>query len=508
MHAEFRSRVPDILLHGRLILAAVLSLAASSQGATFFVDRNHPSAGDSRPGTESQPWKTIQHAVDSVSPGDTVYIKSGTYRERVMLTGSDGTSGKSGNATAGYITYAGYPGNQVVLDGSTFTGWGCAFMSGKWATGSRAMNYIRIKNLTIADYPEHGIDFEEDSTNPDGSHGSHHIIIEDVVIHDCGNEGVMIEPGDIGVGGESYNIEIRNSTAYDNGHHGFKFSGEVTGMHDRRVIRDSIIEGCVSHGNGWSGTDGLGIHVSTACRDITIRGNTCYGNYKAGLGGHEIFDSVYENNVSYGNGIGGSQYEQDGIVFWNSKNIIVRGNSVHDNPGYGIAFSGQMSGSTHQAYNNVVYANDAGGLSLYGVGNATLYHNTLAANDGPGLRTDNGLGGNTVKANILYQNSTQLLPGSDTFDYNVYYPDVAFSGKGPHSFSAIPRFEDAAGHDYHLQEASPAVDASIALGITVDREGTSRPQNGAYDIGAYERLEEEPPQSVQPLPPTDLQIAP
>ncbi|MBN1557146.1 MAG: right-handed parallel beta-helix repeat-containing protein [Lentisphaerae bacterium] len=497
-------------------MPTAISLAAlwtagclTTQAATYFVDRNRANASDGNPGTESAPWKTIQHAVDVVQAGDTVYIKSGTYRERIMLTGSSGSEGESGNATAGYITYAGYPGHTVVLDGSGFSGWGCAFMSGKWAAGSRAMNYIRIRDLTIRNYPEHGIDFEENSTDPDGSRGSHHIIIENVTLANCGNEGVMIEPGDIRVGGESHNIILRNCTAYNNGHHGLKFSGEVTGLHDRRVIRDSIIEGNTCYANGWSGSDGLGIHVSTACRAITVRNNTCYNNYKAGLGGHEIFDSVYENNVSYGNGTAGNAYEQDGMTFWNCKNLVVRGNLIYDNPGYGIAFSRQLSGSAHQVYNNVVCRNGDGGISLYQTGNAAVSHNTLADNTGIGLRSDSGLGGNVLKANILYRNGTQVAPGSDTFDYNLYDPNVFFGRKGSHAVSGNPAFADAGNADYRLQPDSPAVDAAVALGIAADRDGTARPQGGGYDIGAYEYTGAAPPPPVpQPAPPSNLRIVP
>lgn len=36
-------------------------------------------------GGQESPWRTIQHAADSVTPGDTVYIHSGTYEEEVVF---------------------------------------------------------------------------------------------------------------------------------------------------------------------------------------------------------------------------------------------------------------------------------------------------------------------------------------------------------------------------------------------------------------------------------------
>ena len=42
--------------------------------------------------------------------------------------------------------------------------------------------------------------------------------------------------------------------------------------------------------------------------------------------------------------------------------------------------------------------------------------------------------------------------------------------------------------DFRLQSGSPAINAGETLAsVTVDHVGTSRPQGGAHDIGAYER---------------------
>ena len=49
-----------------------------------------------------------------------------------------------------------------------------------------------------------------------------------------------------------------------------------------------------------------------------------------------------------------------------------------------------------------------------------------------------------------------------------------------------PRFVNPAAHDYHLQADSPAVNAGVDAGVTVDWEGDIRPQGTAPDIGANE----------------------
>jgi parallel beta-helix repeat protein len=77
---------------------------SASWAATYYVDGSNPSARDTNPGTQAQPWKTIGKATGLVQPGDTVYVKAGVYRELVVLS-------KSGTA-AKPITLAAYPGQE------------------------------------------------------------------------------------------------------------------------------------------------------------------------------------------------------------------------------------------------------------------------------------------------------------------------------------------------------------------------------------------------------------
>jgi len=55
------------------------------------------------------PWRTIQKAADTLTAGDTAYIRVGVYVERVEVQ-------HSGSPDA-YITYAVYPGETAILDG-------------------------------------------------------------------------------------------------------------------------------------------------------------------------------------------------------------------------------------------------------------------------------------------------------------------------------------------------------------------------------------------------------
>lgn len=77
------------------------------EGPAKFVDAGR--GADSNAGTEQAPWKTLGHAVRQLRPGDTLYVRGGTYFEHVALT-------RSGTDKAP-ITIRAYPGERVVLDG-------------------------------------------------------------------------------------------------------------------------------------------------------------------------------------------------------------------------------------------------------------------------------------------------------------------------------------------------------------------------------------------------------
>ncbi|MCH7475265.1 MAG: DUF1565 domain-containing protein [Gemmatimonadetes bacterium] len=67
-------------------LLLLSSLSASA--ATYHVD---PAGTDSASGSETAPWRTLQHAVEQVQPGDRILVRSGRYsgariEEEVVVT--------------------------------------------------------------------------------------------------------------------------------------------------------------------------------------------------------------------------------------------------------------------------------------------------------------------------------------------------------------------------------------------------------------------------------------
>ena len=92
-------------------LAVALPLA---QAAEIYVS---PTGADTAAGTIDAPLQSIQVAVDQATPGDTIYLRKGTYSpsSNIQIT-------KSGTALAPYTLRA-YKGEEVTIDGEDLPGW-------------------------------------------------------------------------------------------------------------------------------------------------------------------------------------------------------------------------------------------------------------------------------------------------------------------------------------------------------------------------------------------------
>src|SRR5579884_1586498 len=90
-------RVPVEVLESRVLLSRA-----------WYVAMSGTDAGD---GSLAQPFRTIQHAADLATNGDTVFIRAGTYRETVKPA-SDG------------VTFEAYNGEDVTVSGAdAVSGW-------------------------------------------------------------------------------------------------------------------------------------------------------------------------------------------------------------------------------------------------------------------------------------------------------------------------------------------------------------------------------------------------
>lgn len=90
-----------------VILIFALNLLRAAHASTMYVSL---SGNDNASGIVASPWRTIQHGVDALKPGDTLLIGPGTYRERIEM--------KRGGTIQAPITIAALPGANVLVSGA------------------------------------------------------------------------------------------------------------------------------------------------------------------------------------------------------------------------------------------------------------------------------------------------------------------------------------------------------------------------------------------------------
>ena len=90
-----------------LLAALLLAPLTALHAAQLYVT---PNGHDTASGTFSSPFQTIQRAFDKAGPGDTIFLRAGTYREAVSLKNKSGREGAP-------ITLTAYKGELPVLSG-------------------------------------------------------------------------------------------------------------------------------------------------------------------------------------------------------------------------------------------------------------------------------------------------------------------------------------------------------------------------------------------------------
>ena len=454
------------LATGCMVLACLVLVLASShigvadtpagaQTTTYYVTTN---GNDDDPGTEAQPWRTIQKAADTLVAGDTVYIKAGTYQERVVPQ----NSGSVGN----YIVYAAHPGHTVTIDGAGIAlpqGWGGLFdVSGK--------SYIKISGLRIMnagpDLNSTGILVDESS----------HIIIEGNYTYNTVSSGIGVwSSSDITIDGNEVELACND---------GEQESITVAGTDNFEVKNNQVHHG----GPGTNGAEGIDV------KDGSSNGK------------------VFNNHVHDMNRVGIYVDAWDKHTY----NIEVFGNVVHDNAADGFAVASEMGGLLEniKIYNNIVYNNKWNGIFLfdccsgYGpVHDVSIVNNTFHDNGwdawGGGILIENPdvqniiIRNNIVSQNLSFQIGVDagVPAGNITTDHNLIDGYRGDDGEiyGSDYVEGDPMFVNSAGADFHLQENSPAIDTGSPTDAPSDDfEGQARPSGAGYDIGADEWLSSGP----------------
>ncbi len=412
-----------------------------------------PDGDDGNPGTFDQPWRTIQHAVDSVGPGDTIWVRSGIYNERVVIQ----TSGLPGLP----ITLIGYPGETAVLDGSR--------LEQRNGIDIGGTDYWTFQDLVIQDYiqeEERGfgfvswhnsqgitlrhLEFSLVGTPIKFHTGGEDVLIEDVYGHDYDYVGF-----DCGPAGPCLGFTLRRAT----------MEGNDTAV-DGFAVEEGIgilVEDCLAEGHASDGFDFKSDR--TTLRRVISRDN---GGNNIKLWGS---DNSLINGLSYDSG-------QTNLVLAEGGSYTVINNTIANRTSYGyLATLGGYETSVPTSitlYNNIFY-NDHPEMS-----GTTVYFP-----DGAILTADRNLYYNPYgEDEVICDDFLDRCFSGDEINDGTWY---AASGNDQHSLYGDPLFVDAADRDYHLTAYSPAINAGTAEGApSIDLDGISRPQGEGFDIGAYE----------------------
>ncbi len=474
------------------------AVAPSTERPAFWVATWGDDAG---PGTRDDPWATIQHAADTVLPGDTVYAAGGSYAERVEIR----VSGEAGSP----ITFAAAPDERVVLDGSAL----------EVPAGQSALilldsvAYVAIEGFEITGYRS-GVSGHV----PIGilvTGGSNHIRLAGNFVHDMGTTFEGRNGGDahgIAVFGTTADHPIGEVEIVEN-----ELANLTLGSSEALVVngnvKDFLIEGNRVHDTNNIGIDVIGFEGTAPdptvdqARDGIVRGNTVW------------------NIDSYGNPAYGKDRSADGIYVDGGRDILIEGNVIHD-VNIGIELASEHTGRSTRnitARNNLVYDATAIGIAIGGYDrrrgsteDCVIVNNTIVNTDGVELLVqfdtrNNVIANNVIVAgprhdfvenpyrenlgNILDHNLYYSVDGSPTgtwqwkgIDYEDFDTWGALSGNDRASAFVDPAFADAGGHDYTLQTGSPAVDAGAFLAASgaIDLAGEPRAQAGGIDLGAFE----------------------
>ena len=217
--------------------------------SVYFVDKNHGSASDSNPGTETLPFLTIQKGVDTAQPGDSVIIKGAIDSSAASTYNVSGNgittirSGSSGNNIV-ITAYSGHTvvidgdgtGNGIALDHSYLEFHGIAFTDFNKATeGSAVKTDILIENCEFSVTGETGLRLR----NIDG------LVMRDTYVHHCFEAGISLR-------GCNNSLLERVVSNYNDD--GLGASGDGDGFHTLDGDSIDFID-CTAIGNSEDGFD-------------------------------------------------------------------------------------------------------------------------------------------------------------------------------------------------------------------------------------------------------------
>ncbi len=482
-----------------LLLAVVLAQASA---ADYYVA---PAGSDLNAGTLLKPWKTIQHAANTLRPGDTVFVRRGIYKGLVSINVS--------GAPGAPITFTNYLKEKPVIDAAGIVP----------PEEGRALIFIQDRS---------------------------HLIIRGFELRNFSTAKPDLLPAGIFVTGASHDIELRNNNvhAIRNTHRdGNAFGIAIYGTSAAQAITNLIIDGNEVHHLKTGNSESMVLNGNVT--NFAVTNNRVHDNNNIGIDfiGFEntcsdpaldrARDGVCRGNVvwnisSRGNPSYFGEAAAAGIYCDGATRVLIERNLIYlCDIGVELA-SENASGNCSDCVlrDNFISRCRVTGLGLGGYDaqrgatlNCTVTNNTFYLNDT--LRTGSGevmlqhfLTGNTIKQNVFFAGTQNVFVSNPAatntgtvFDYNCYFARAGAedsewqwkeagvtgfeawklaTGQDAHSLFADPKFVSAARRNFRLKLDSPAVNAGdpgfVAAVDELDIDGAARVTGGRVEIGADE----------------------
>jgi len=496
-----------------LFFIGTVTLQAQTAPTYYYVAT---SGDDSNPGTESLPWKTLTKAASMATAGVTVFIKQGTYNERLVLLFS-GTAEEP-------VIFTSYPGETA-----TITGVGMEPPAEWYDAGLiwiNELSYIKISGLRVVNSVSSGIDVQNsnyiiieknyvDSTYAPGihSHSCENIVVEaNEVLH-----GSLKVDEECITFGRTNLFEIKNNRV----HEGLRIGIDVKlGSSNGIVCNNEVYNRSGAIGiylDAWDSHE-FNINVFDNISHDNRIGFAVTSENEGLIEGIRIHHNIAYNNDERGFLVGGWGIGQTHTL----KNIKVYGNELYENK-FGFEIGG-YTGTTMdsiEVFNNLIYHNKSAGIRIsrfdgpsgeYVMRNVSIINNTIYGNGtlGNGWDAENGginifnfLPENMIIRNNIYSENAvgtihvapEIPSDSVSIDYNFFdgFQNLVDERAGTNAVYGDPLFLNSSMNDYHLQTDSPAVDKGDPQAKYNDPED---PDNSGYalypaqgtlrnDMGAY-----------------------
>jgi hypothetical protein len=490
-------------------LAAADQPAGQSAGSDIYIDVN---GNDSNKGSLGAPLKTIQKGLELVTPGFTVFVRGGTYNEKLNFP----RSGRKDKV----ITLKPYQAEKAIVSGEGFS------VSGTEALVTvSGVSFITIEGLDICNFKT-----AAPLVNVDG------------IVVKAGSNNITVRKNRV------YNIENNATAEMWRSGHGIHVIGNTEVVMTKILVEENEIYDC---NTGYSENLTINGYVD----GFEVRKNKVYNGENIGIvaaGGYAANANPAYNYVRNGIIADNEVFNLDGrtgpipafkdhngaigIYVDGARNIIVERNLVKD-CGRGIGIVSETNNFPTEGCtvrNNLVYDCSLAGIYLGGyightgggtnncyVVNNTIYHNNKDlgySNEVEGeIRLTENCNNNVINNNIIYPRSErglyinkQVIGGTNNLvSSNLYYAEglniwrwdnipytdfnlwkAACGGDAGSTAGTDPQFVNVVGYDLQLKSASAAKNTGIVISATIngatDKSGQARISGTLISKGAYQ----------------------